>query len=32
VALNAAATKLRPVRRSLVGRMLDLSVVSQPTG
>jgi len=32
VALNAAATELRPVRRSLVGRMLDLSVVSRPTG
>ena len=27
-ALNAAATALRPVRRSLVGRMLNLSVVS----
>lgn len=32
VALNAAATKLRPVRRSLVGRMLDLSVVSRQAG
>ena len=31
-ALNAAAAALRPVRRSLVGRMLDLSVVGEPTG
>ena len=32
VALNAAASELRPVRRSLVGRMLDLSVVSRAAG
>lgn len=32
LALSAAATALRPVRRSLVGRPLDLSVVSRPTG
>lgn len=30
LALNAAAAALRPVRRSLVGRPFDLSVVSRP--
>ena len=32
LALIAAATALRPVRRSLVGQMLDLTVVGRPPG
>lgn len=32
VALKAAATTLRPARRSLAGRLLELSVVGRPDG
>ena len=32
VALKAAATALRPARRSLAGRLLELSVVGRPDG